>query len=199
MPVHHVARLVLCAPDVDVGRRSVFAHLWPAGQRLAEHVAAHAAQVAGRRVIELGCALGAPGLTAARAGADVLLTDVEPEALELAAANARANGLDVATRRLRWGDVPRDLRGRFDIVLGADVTYDPHERAPLLATIARLLAPGGLAWLADPERTSRRELAHHTSLAIEQLARVAAPADLPTSDGSGDRDVIIYRLHRSSP
>jgi predicted nicotinamide N-methyase len=195
---HAVAGLVLRAPAVDVGRRSVFAHLWPSGQRLAELVAgALAAELAGRRVIELGCGLGAPGLAAARAGADVLLTDAEPEALALAEANARANRLAIATRRLRWGDVPVELRGRHDVVLGADVTYDPRERAPLLATIARLLAPAGVAWLADPERTSRRELLHHTSLAIAPWARVPVPAGLPTSDGSGDRAIVIYRLTRA--
>ena len=198
--IHDVAGLRLAAPDVEVGRRSVFAHLWPAGQRLAEHVAgALAAEVAGQDVIELGCALGAPGLAAAAAGARVVLTDAEDDALELAAANARANRLDVVTRRLRWGDVDRDLRGRFAVVLGADVTYDPAERGPLLATIELLLAPGGVAWLADPSRTSRRELAHHPALAIEQWSRVPAPVGLATSDDSGDRDVVIYRLTRPPP
>ena len=195
--VHDVAGLRLFAPDVEVGRRSVFAHLWPAGQRLAEQVAGPlAAGLAGRAVIELGCGLGAPGLAAARAGADVLMTDVEPEALALARANARANQLAVEVRPLRWGEVPATLRGRFAAVLGADVTYDPGERAALLATIEALLAPGGVAWLADPERTSRRELRHHTRLEVEQWARLPAPADLPTSDGSGDRDVVVYRLTR---
>ena len=197
--VHHVAGLVLRAPDVEAGRRSVFAHLWPSGQRLAEQLAGPlAAQVAGRRVIELGCGLGAPGLAAARAGGDVVVTDSEDDALALAAANAAANGVVVAVRRLRWGadEVPGAWRGRFDVVLGADVTYDPRERAPLLATIEALLAPGGAAWLADPERTSRRELRHHTAMAIAQWARLPAPLGLATSDDSGDRDVVIYRLAR---
>ena len=195
--VHRVAGLVLTAPALDVGRRSVFAHLWPAGQRLAEQVAGPlAADIEGRAVIELGCGLGAPGLAAARAGADVVLTDVEPDALELAAANAAANRLAAFVTRLRWGEVPASMRGRFAVVLGADVTYDPRERSPLLATIEALLAPGGAAWLADPERTSRRELLHHTSLTIEQWTRLPAPLGLATSDDSGDGDVVIYRLAR---
>ncbi len=189
--------MTLRAPDVDVGRRSVFAHLWPSGQRLAEQLAGPlASNLAGRDVIELGCGLGAPGLAAARAGARTLMTDAEPEALELALANARANAVEVEVARLRWGDVPDALRGRFDVVLGADVTYDPGERAALLATIEALLAPGGVAWLADPERTSRRELRHHTSLQVTPWARLPSPADLPTSDASGDRHVVIYRLER---
>jgi predicted nicotinamide N-methyase len=193
--IHDVAGLRLAAPDVEVGRRSVFAHLWPAGQRLAEQVAGPlAAEVRGRDVIELGCGLGAPGLAAARAGARAVLTDVEDGALALARANAAVNRLDVDVRRLRWGDVDRELRGRFAVVLGADVTYDPAERGALLATIEALLAPGGVAWLADPERTSRRELLHHTRLTIAQALRLPSPPGLATSDDSGARDVVIYRL-----
>ena len=197
--VHEVAGLTLSAPDVEVGRRSVFAHLWPSGQRLAEQLAGPLASgLAGREVIELGCGLGAPGLAAARAGGRVVLTDDEPDALALALANASANGLGVAIERLRWGEVPAALRGRFEVVLGADVTYDPRERAALLATIEAVLAPGGVAWLADPERTSRRELLHHTALAVTPWARLPAPADLPTSDASGDRHIVIYRLARAT-
>ncbi len=195
--VHEVAGLTLSAPGVEVGRRSVFAHLWPSGQRLAEQLAGPLASgLAGREVVELGCGLGAPGLSAARAGGRVLLTDDEPDALALALANASANGLEVAATHLRWGEVPAALRGRFDVVLGADVTYDPRERAALLSTIEALLAPGGVAWLADPERTSRRELMHHTTLVVTPWARLPSPADLPTSDGSGDRHIGLYRLAR---
>lgn len=197
MMIHDVAGLRLSSPDVEVGRRSVFAHLWPAGQTLAELVAGPlASTIAGRDVIELGCGLGAPGLAAARVGARVVLTDVEAGALELAEANARANQLDVVTRSLRWGEVDAELRGRFDVVLGADVTYDPMERAPLLGTIEQLLAPGGVAWLADPSRTSRRELLHHTRLTILQYARLPSPLGLATSDDSGARDVLVYQLAR---
>ena len=35
-----------------------------------------------------------------------------------------------------------------------------------------------------------------TALAIEQWARLPAPLGLATSDDSGDRDVVIYRLAR---
>ena len=195
--VHTVAGLRLASPDVEVGRRSVYAHLWPAGAVLAEQLTGPlAAGIAGRAVIELGCGLGAPGLAAARAGGRVTLTDVEPDALALALANARANQLAVELAPLRWGDVPAALRGRFDVVIGADVTYDARERAPLLATIAELLAPGGVAWLADPERTTLRELRQKTTLSVAIAARLPSPIDLPTSDGSEDRDVVLYRLAR---
>jgi len=164
---------------------------------LAELVAGPLAEsLAGRAVIEVGCGLGAPGLAAARVAARVMLTDAEPDALELARRNAQANRLVVELEALSWGSVPASLRGAWDVVLGADVTYDPRQRGPLLATIEALLAPGGVAWLADPERTSRRELGHHTSLAVEPWRRLPSPVGLSTSDGSEDRDVVVYRLAR---
>src|SRR3954463_863332 len=83
------------------------------------------AELSGRRVVELGCGLGLPSLVAARAGADVLATDADGEALELLARNALENGLSVATQRVEW-DAAEQLaaRGPFDLVLAADVLYE---------------------------------------------------------------------------
>lgn len=193
--IYEVAGLALEAPDVEVGRRSVHAHLWPAGAVLAAQLAGPlAARLGGRRVLELGCGLAAPGLVAARSGAAVTLTDVEDEALARAERNARRHRLDVTVRRLRWGEPAGDLGAAFDVVLGADVTYDARQRAPLVATIEAVLAPGGVAWLADPERITHRDLRVHTRLAVSVLGRFPTPPGLATSDGSEERDVVLYQL-----
>src|SRR3954465_10627681 len=63
--------------------------LWRSGVALARELAHET--LAGRRVVELGCGLGLPSLVAARAGADVLATDEDGEALELLGRNAREN------------------------------------------------------------------------------------------------------------
>src|SRR5689334_12319958 len=69
--------------------------LWRSGVALAHEVAA--ADLRGRRVVELGCGLGVPSLAAARGGARVLATDADDEALELLARNARDNGIELDT------------------------------------------------------------------------------------------------------
>src|SRR3954468_3223775 len=56
-----------------------WARPWPAGLALA------AAPPPGGRVLELGCGLGAPGIAAARAGAEVLATDASSDAVTFAA------------------------------------------------------------------------------------------------------------------
>src|SRR5919206_478482 len=63
-----------------------WAELWPSGVALARAVAARALR--GRRVVELGCGLGLPSLTAALQGGRVLATDWSREAINLLAANA---------------------------------------------------------------------------------------------------------------
>ena len=102
----------------------------------------------GLRVLELGCGLALPSLTAARAGATVLATDASAEALTLVARNAGANGLRVETAAVEWSD-PDELRrrGPFDLVLAADVLYEQDNAAPLLSLLPQL-APE--AWIADP-------------------------------------------------
>jgi len=145
MSHHHVAGLVLGTPDVATGRRPLHAYLWPAGMVLAELVVGElAGEVRGRRVIELGCGLGAVGLAAARAGGDVLLTDAAADALGWRRPTPRPTAIAVMTRVLEWGRVPESMIGGFDVVLGSDITYGRDELVPLVGAIAALLAPGGV-------------------------------------------------------
>jgi predicted nicotinamide N-methyase len=123
--------------------------LWRSGVALAREVAA--ADLAGRRVVELGCGLALPSVAAARAGAaSVLATDRCAEALALAERNAAANGLRIRTARVDWRR-PTGLAARapFGLVLAADVLYERASVAPLLRLLP-LLAPE--AWIADPGR-----------------------------------------------
>jgi predicted nicotinamide N-methyase len=122
--------------------------LWRSGVALARELDGVALR--GLRVVELGCGLAVPSITAARAGAAVLATDACAEALVLVARNAQANGVRVETATVDWAE-PDDLvgRGPFDFVLAADVLYERASVALLLSLLPRL-APE--AWLADPGR-----------------------------------------------
>ncbi|HEY7453571.1 MAG TPA: methyltransferase domain-containing protein [Thermoleophilaceae bacterium] len=128
-----------------------WAVLWRSGVALAQEL--DGAELRGIRVVELGCGLGAPSIAAARAGASVLATDEDPEALELVARNARLNDVRVETARVDWWD-PDGLveRGPFDLVLAADVLYTKANVDAALALFPRLVAPGGELRIADPNR-----------------------------------------------
>jgi predicted nicotinamide N-methyase len=101
-------------------------------------------------VVELGCGLGVPSLAAARAGAEVLATDTEPQALELIERNAAEIGVRIETARVEWAE-PDELieRGPFDLVLGSDVLYERPNVALLLKLLPQL---GPEAWFAEPGR-----------------------------------------------
>jgi predicted nicotinamide N-methyase len=125
-----------------------WAVLWRSGVALAREL--DGMPLRGRRVVELGCGLALPSLAAARAGASVLATDSDPDALELVERNARANGVRVETATADWADRGELLRhAPFDLILAADVLYERASVARLLSLLPRL-APE--AWLADPGR-----------------------------------------------
>src|SRR4029079_12532424 len=106
--------------------------------------------LSGLRVVELGCGLGVPSVAAARAGAAVLATDMDPDALELAARHAGEHGLELAAIVVSWAS-PDELveRGPFDLVLGTDVLYERQSVALLLNLLPRLASE---AWIAEPGR-----------------------------------------------
>ena len=132
--------------------------LWRSGVALAELV--ETLPLRRRRVVELGCGLGLPSIAASRLGAGVLATDEDPEALELLAENARANGA-VSLQRLAvdWAD-PQALidRGPFDLVLAADVLYEAEAVVHVLSLLPEL-APE--AWIATPDRGPAQAFMEH--------------------------------------
>lgn len=71
-------------------------------------------QVAGRRLLDLGCGAGVVGVAAAQQGADALAVDISARALRITAQNAAANGVALAVRP---SDGLADLGDeRFDLI-----------------------------------------------------------------------------------
>jgi len=127
-----------------------WAELWPSGIALARHLTA--LELRGKRVLELGCGLALPSLTAALVGADVLATDWAPEAIELVTANAALNEIVLSSAVLDWRLESASNATTFDLVLAADVLYEERNAAPLLRLLDGTMAPGGEALIADPGR-----------------------------------------------
>jgi predicted nicotinamide N-methyase len=125
-----------------------WAELWPSGLALARAVAAR--DVAGLRVLELGCGLGLPSLAAAAGGAEVLATDWAEDAVALLRRNAARNGIALRTERIRWDQPERlEREGPWQLVLGADLLYEARNAQQLEALLPRL---GGEVLLAEPGR-----------------------------------------------
>src|SRR5205809_5771953 len=139
----HVDRAALLAAD-EAPDPPYWAHLWSGAVVLATAVPRGA-----RRVLELGCGLGLPGLTAARRGARVTFVDRVPAALAFVRASARANGLAAVDLVAADATAPA-LAARFDLVLAAELVYDRASFPALARAVPAHLAPGGPAPLADP-------------------------------------------------
>jgi predicted nicotinamide N-methyase len=125
-----------------------WAELWPSGVALADSLAAR--EVRGLRMLELGCGLALPGLSAALAGATVLATDWSPDAIALLRVNAERNGATLAAAVSSWTDPQAELAGApWDVVLAADVLYERRNGELLLELLPKLTDE---VLLADPGR-----------------------------------------------
>lgn len=131
---HDEAQAVVAEP-------AYWSFCWASGQVLASWILANPGWVAGKRVLDFGSGSGIVAVAAARAGArEVIACDLDPAALDAAAANAALNNVTVA--------LCDDWKGRPDgieVITAADVLYDPENR-PLLS-VFREAAPRVL--LAD--------------------------------------------------
>ncbi|GGI07644.1 50S ribosomal protein L11 methyltransferase [Egicoccus halophilus] len=139
--------------------------------------------LAGARVADVGCGTGILAIAAARLGAEVVAVDIDSDAIEVTADNARRNGV---TLELAVGSVDA-LAGSFDVVVAnlvtdvvADLAADlvaGAERAVVLSGITderrdvalRPLADAGLVvddlrerdgWIAVLGHPGNRPLPH---------------------------------------
>ncbi|MEU9126725.1 methyltransferase domain-containing protein [Kitasatospora sp. NPDC048540] len=111
-----------------------------------------AEQLAGRtglRVLDVGCGQGTQARRLARAGHTVTALDPDPVNLGVAQAALAAESEEVRARvQLHTGDGHHCGRWfgprSFDVVLCHDVLRNLSDPDPMLASLARVLAPGGV-------------------------------------------------------
>ena len=120
---HEEAQAVVAEP-------AYWSFCWASGQVLGQYILERPELVAGKTVVDLGAGSGVAGIAAALAGASqVTACDIDPDALEAAKVNANANGVALAT----LNDLDR-LTFQPDVILAADVLYDP-DNYPLLEAL----------------------------------------------------------------
>ena len=146
----YVDRTALLRAD-DPPEPPYWAHCWSGARVLAERVPHDAG-----RVLDLGCGLGLTGVTAARRGGRVVFVDRIAAPLTFVRETLHANELSAAGLVVADAiDAP--WRGRFDLVLAAELLYDRGAFGPLVAALANAVATNGRIMLADARRIDTTE------------------------------------------
>lgn len=136
----------------DAPEPPLYGSLWPAGEGLAQHLWADRTALNQRRVLEIGCGLGLPSLVAAWGGAEVLALDHHPDFAALFATNCHLNGLAATAEVGSFTDPNLDL-GRFSLIIGSDILYEPSAYEALENFVLRHADANGCELLlADPGR-----------------------------------------------
>ncbi len=142
--------------DVKDERLPYWAELWPSALALARFVLVHPDYVQNRETLEIGCGLGLAGLAAGKAGAEVLETDYQEDALRLTALNWFLNLQTFPrTALLDWRNP--QINRRFPVILASDVAYERRHFWALTLAFENLLQPGGRVLLSEPNRPVARD------------------------------------------
>ena len=99
-------------------------------------------QLAGARVVDVGCGGGLLSESLAARGADVLGIDASEDAVDAARAHLDASGLEVEYRATTTEALAETEPGRFDLVTCMELIEHVPDGAALVAACARLARPG---------------------------------------------------------
>ena len=113
------------------------------------------AGLAGSRVADVGCGGGLLAEGMARRGARVLGIDLAPEALAVARLHALESGLAVEYREVAVESLAETEHGQFDLVTCLEMLEHVPDPAAVVASIARLVRPGGNAVFSTINRNAR--------------------------------------------
>jgi len=157
------------------GYMPYWGYLWPTALEMAQALF-ESPFPKGLPVLEIGAGLGLAGIAGLMAGLEVLFSDYDRLSVRIALLNAARNGFPEARGIfLDWCDPPPL---QFPLILGCDVIYEARNHAPILDLCQRMLAPGGVCWLADAGRHQAPafvELAQKRGFGLEQRRIVRIP------------------------
>mmetsp|Transcript_24905 Transcript_24905/g.40357 ORF Transcript_24905/g.40357 Transcript_24905/m.40357 type:complete len:244 (-) Transcript_24905:868-1599(-) len=183
--------------------------IWPSAEAMCEYFASRPELVKGKRVLELGSGTGLCGITLALLGAEqVVMTDYNDKAVKLLQGNIDLNGVagTCSCYTLTWGceqqadqviakaSAERANGGKFDMVIGTDVVYEPECIQPLLTSGKHMMNGNSAVFY----------LANHTHRYAGMEQQVKSTATelglveecLPCIRGEdGQIDVSIFRLN----
>ena len=128
----------------------LFGVLWESGEVLADSV--KDLDVTSLRFLEVGCGIGLASLLLNLRQADITASDHHPRADEFLQHNAELNNsLPIPFFRSNWS-TDASTNGRFDLIIGSDLLYEPNHAELLSAFINQHAQPIAKVIIVDPRR-----------------------------------------------
>lgn len=165
-----------------------WAFAWAGGQALARYLLDKPEIAAGRRVLDFASGSGLAAIAAAKAGAEVTASEVDPFAMAAIRHNAGHNRVAVTT-------LQEDLIGRhgdWDVVLAGDICYERPLADRAMRWLRGLAAGGTLVLLGDPGRT------YLPKEGLEWVVRYAVKTTRELED-TDVRNAVVWRVLADTP
>lgn len=167
----------------------LWAKVWPASLILGRFL--RKMEPAGKSLLELGSGMGITSLIASGHGfKKITVTDINEDALDFAAVNIEANGLQgiMATVRLDVAQPGLTLPEKADVICASELLYLDDLHRPLIKFISRNLAPGGKAlFCVDMSRQKSR----FEKMAAKDFHVQSGCVGLKSCDESGEKRSIF--------
>jgi predicted nicotinamide N-methyase len=162
--------------------------------------------------LEIGCGLALASLVGHRRGADVTASDCHPLAEVFLLENLRLNELQPLKYRHGHWNPPALLTldegaiaqcavvGRYDLIIGSDLLYEPDVRGALAHFIALHAAPSAEVWIADPDRNNRAGFHRHMAMHgfTREECRFVAVRSAMAADAPYKGRMLTYRRTRAA-
>ena len=146
-------------------------------------------ELAGARVVDVGCGGGILSETLARAGARVTGIDLGQAALAAAEAHRRSSGLAITYRQIGAELLAEQCPAGFDIAVCMELLEHVPDPGSIVRACARLVSPGGHVFFATLNRTPMAYLL--AILMAERILRI-----VPNGTHQYARFITPRELHR---
>ena len=134
---------------------ALFGTVWPSSIMLADMMDTQVTE--GLRVLEMGCGLGLASLVLMRHGADITASDYHPLAQHFLDNNSVDNQLALIPFACSDWAKPDRLLGKFDLLIGSDLLYEPNHPALLSAFIDSHANAKVTVIIIDPNRRQQKQ------------------------------------------
>ena len=131
----------------------LFGMVWPSARMLANAMQTY--DIAGKRILEIGCGLALASLVIHRRQGDITASDCHPLTAAFLAENVLLNSLPPLKYQTgHWGRENPAL-GRFDLIIASDVLYERDQPETLSQFIHQHSAEQVNIIVLDPDRGNR--------------------------------------------